>query len=151
MFGLATRSEVDALRHQVKGLQNEPCLDSGRSVNKRRRRKGKSKRQYWSFRPGTEVSRPDAPEAFLALLRDSVKLRLRSEVPLGVTLSGGLDSSTIARIATSEIKGPLHCFSLRYPTDRLDESRYASAVADDPDRYQMHWITPSSEGLLERE
>ena|ERR1700730_1113953 len=108
-----------------------------------------SKRQYWSFRPGTEVSRPDAPEAFLALLRDSVKLRLRSEVPLGVTLSGGLDSSTIARIATSEIEGPLHCFSLRYPTDRLDESRYASAVADDPDRYQMHWITPSSEGLLE--
>lgn len=42
MFGLATRSEVDALRKQVKRMQNEPRLGSGRSASKRRRRKGKT-------------------------------------------------------------------------------------------------------------
>jgi Poly(R)-hydroxyalkanoic acid synthase subunit (PHA_synth_III_E) len=42
MFGLATRSEMDALRRQVKRMQNEPRLSSGRSASKGRRRKGKT-------------------------------------------------------------------------------------------------------------
>ena len=105
-------------------------------------------RQHWNFRPGTEASRPDAPEAFRHLLKDSVRVRLRSDVPIGVLLSGGLDSSTVARIAVGETRHSLQCFSLRYAAASLDESRYASLVADDPARYQIHWVTPSAENLL---
>ena len=105
-------------------------------------------RQHWNFRAGAEASRPDAPEAFRHLLKDSVRVRLRSDVPIGVLLSGGLDSSTVARIAVGETRHSLQCFSLRYAAASLDESRYASLVADDPARYQIHWVTPSAENLL---
>lgn len=107
-----------------------------------------SMHQHWNFRPGTEVSRPDAPEAFRHLLNDAVSIRLRSDVPIGVLLSGGLDSSTVARMAVKQGQPPLQCFSLRYAEASLDESRYASLVADDPARYQIHWVTPSAENLL---
>ena len=114
------------------------CIEPTRAVT----------RQHWNFRPGTEASRPDAPEAFRHLLKDSVRVRLRSDVPIGVLLSGGLDSSTVARIAVGETRHSLQCFSLRYAAASLDESRYASLVADDPARYQIHWVTPSAENLL---
>jgi asparagine synthase (glutamine-hydrolysing) len=105
-------------------------------------------RQHWHFRPGIEASRPDAPEALRALLTDAVKVRLRSDVPFGVMLSGGLDSSTIARLAAREPGAALQCFSLRYDNEALDESRYAAMVADDPNRYAVHWVRPSADKLL---
>lgn len=105
-------------------------------------------RRHWDFQPGREVQRPDAPEAFLALLEDAVRVRLRSDVPVGVTLSGGLDSSAIAGLAADAIRLPLQCFSLRYPGASLDESAYVCMVADDPARYRVHWVTPSAEDLL---
>jgi asparagine synthase (glutamine-hydrolysing) len=105
-------------------------------------------RQHWNFRPGIEASRPDAPEALRALLTDAVKVRLRSDVPLGVMLSGGLDSSAVTRLAAREPGQALQCFSLRYEQSALDESRYASMVADDPDRYDVHWVRPTADNLL---
>lgn len=105
-------------------------------------------RRYWNFQPGQEIIRPDAPEAFLALLKDAVSVRLRSDVPVGVALSGGLDSSAVARLAAGANHQSLQCFSLRYPSASLDESAYALLVADDPARYQIHWVTPSAEDLV---
>jgi asparagine synthase (glutamine-hydrolysing) len=105
-------------------------------------------RQHWDFQPGSEMSRPDAPQALQQLLTDAVKLRLRSDVPVGVMLSGGLDSSSIARIAAHESPRPLHCFSLQYANPALDESAYVRLVADDPARYQLHWVTPSAANLM---
>lgn len=107
-----------------------------------------ARRQHWNFRPGTEATRADAPAVFLELLRDAVKIRLRSDVPFGVLLSGGLDSSTVARLAASETSRPLECVSLRYPSGKFDESKYSRLVADDPKRYSMHWVTPSANDLL---
>ena len=105
-------------------------------------------RRYWSFEPGTELVRPDSVERFGALIEDAVRIRLRSDVPLGVALSGGLDSSTIARLAARLGAEPLECFSLRYSSSQLDESHYASRVADDSARYRLHWITPQAEDFL---
>jgi asparagine synthase (glutamine-hydrolysing) len=105
-------------------------------------------RRYWNFQPGQEVMRPDAPEAFLALLQDAVSVRLRSDVPVGVALSGGLDSSAVARLAADATHQTLQCFSLRYPSASLDESAYARLVADDPARYRIHWVTPAAEDLV---
>ena len=106
------------------------------------------RRQHWNFQPGTESLRADAPEAFLHLLKDAVKLRLRSDVPMGVLLSGGLDSSSVARIAVAENWRALQCISLRYDAASLDESDYVRQVADDPALYEIHWVTPSAENLL---
>ena len=60
------------------------------------------KEQYWDYKPASTPSRsPDVVEGFRDLFRDSVRLRLRSDVPVGGLLSGGLDSSSIAVTAKS--------------------------------------------------
>ncbi len=107
-----------------------------------------SKAKHWHFKLGVESPRSEAPEAFLHLLRDAVQLRLRSDVPVAVLLSGGLDSSTVARLAAGDSQQPLECISLKYTSKSLDESRYAQMVADNPHRYRIHWVTPSAEGLM---
>jgi asparagine synthase (glutamine-hydrolysing) len=66
----------------------------------------------------------------LALLRDSVIKRLRSDVPLGVFLSGGIDSSAITALAAPSITGRLHTFSVGFEESSYDESPYARQVAE---------------------
>lgn len=109
---------------------------------------GVSARRYWSFQPGEELSRPDAAEEFGSLLADSVRLRLRSDVPIGVSLSGGLDSSAVTRLAARAGGQTIDCFSLRYDNPKIDESAYCRMVADDPARYRIHWITPPAGELM---
>lgn len=63
-----------------------------------------------------------------ALMHDSVRLRMRSDVPVGVLLSGGLDSSLVvasAANASSHVK----TFTIGFPGSRLDETNYAAIVA----------------------
>jgi asparagine synthase (glutamine-hydrolysing) len=128
-------------------FENVKAVPAGHFV--RIRDAGETSHRHWHFRPGTETARADAPEAFLNLLRDAVHIRLRSDVPVGVLLSGGLDSSTIARLAAAETSQGLDCISIEYPPGPLDESHYARLVADDPGRYRMHWVTPAADRLLE--
>jgi asparagine synthase (glutamine-hydrolysing) len=128
-------------------FENVKSVPAGHFV--RIRETSETLHRHWQFRPGTETMRADAPEAFLDLLRDAVSIRLRSDVPVAVLLSGGLDSSTIARLAAAETPQGLDCISIEYPPGPLDESHYARLVADDPARYRMHWVTPAADGLLE--
>jgi len=59
------------------------------------------------------------------LLRNSVKRRLISDVPLGVFLSGGIDSSTITAFAQKEVPGKIKTFSIGFEDPSFDESKYA--------------------------
>lgn len=70
----------------------------------------------------------EAAEAFRALLQDSVRLRLRSDVPVGTCLSGGLDSSSVVACAASLMDRPLETFSSIYPDRGYDEKRFIDEV-----------------------
>ena len=66
---------------------------------------------------------------FEELLRQAVERRLEADVPLGCFLSGGVDSSLIARFA-KDLKPDLRTFTVRMPDPRYDESKYAEDVAE---------------------
>ena len=87
---------------------------------------------YWNTDYGSElsnVSPGDCLEQFSGILQSAVRKRLMSEVPLGLYLSGGLDSSVIAAlIADSGVQG-LTAFSHGFD-NRADETRYARMAAD---------------------
>jgi asparagine synthase (glutamine-hydrolysing) len=90
-------------------------------------------RRYWELPPPAAIDKPeqDFVERVDDALRETVRLELRSDVPLGVFLSGGLDSSLVASYAADELGEDLHTFSVGFETvdARLDETGAASRVA----------------------
>jgi len=87
---------------------------------------------YWDVPlPGTASKRSDAD--WIAELRErleeTVRMRLMSDVPLGVFLSGGLDSSTITAISRRLIDGPVQTFSVGYGEQQYSELNEAAETA----------------------
>jgi asparagine synthase (glutamine-hydrolysing) len=89
-------------------------------------------KQYWDvdFRPGPAASEGEWVERMEAELRRAVRLRLRADVPLGVFLSGGLDSSAITALACQELGRPVKTFSIGFKHLDFDELKFARLVAD---------------------
>ena len=89
--------------------------------------------RYWevSYEIDTHHTEAYFVDQLQALLRDSIRLRLRSDVPVGAHLSGGIDSSTIVSLAASQYSGQFHTFTGGFREGpQYDETRFASAVAD---------------------
>lgn len=88
---------------------------------------------YWSlpdtFLSQEETNESSALEAFDSLLSGAVKGCLVSDVPLGVFLSGGIDSSAIAYYAQKHSATPIDTFSIGFTEPSFDESSYARTVA----------------------
>jgi asparagine synthase (glutamine-hydrolysing) len=90
--------------------------------------------QYWDVEFGAEPavarrSEADLTEQLAHMLDESVRMRLMSDVPLGVFLSGGLDSSAIAAITAKHISGRLNTFSVGFEQQYYSELPYARVVA----------------------
>jgi asparagine synthase (glutamine-hydrolysing) len=88
-------------------------------------------RPYWRPEPAVHPPRSmgEAVESLTGLLRDAVRLHLRSDVPLGVLLSGGIDSGLIAAFAARELDRPLAAFTVRFEGADYDETPLARATA----------------------
>ncbi len=87
---------------------------------------------YWSLSYQTKQPVPDEAEAAARLeelLAESVRMRLVSDVPLGVLLSGGVDSSSVAAFAVRASSEPVKTFSISFAESSFDESSYARSVA----------------------
>lgn len=68
-------------------------------------------------------------ESFNAILDDAVRLRLRSDVPFGAFLSGGVDSSSVVGIMSRHMEERVRTFSIGFHERQFDESPYAAAAA----------------------
>lgn len=88
--------------------------------------------RYWKLsflKNGRKPSVKEAAETLREKLSESVKMRLISDVPLGVLLSGGIDSSSIAAFAQQNSSEKIKTFSIGFEEDSFDESKYAREVA----------------------
>ena len=89
--------------------------------------------EYWDFSAirTRHVSQVTAEKEFVELLRESVRLRLMSDVPLGVFLSGGIDSSVVVALMSELVSEPIKTFSVGYTGDTEEnEFEYARMVAN---------------------
>lgn len=101
--------------------------------------------QYYSIRK-TELAEHEIPEQFQSLLTDAVKLRLRSDVPVGFASSGGLDSSSILYIAHALLKSAglqnnVQTFSAVFPGLDGDESAFIQLVEKDL-KVRSNYVNP---------
>ena len=89
--------------------------------------------QYWDIPHATSsdagATEEDLVQEFLSLFRDSVRSHLMSDVPLGVFLSGGLDSSAIATTMAQEMSMPVKTFSVGFESNYYSEFDFAREVA----------------------
>lgn len=96
-----------------------------------------NEREYWSLRDVITRATADrftgndeeATDEVERIITESVKLRMISDVPLGVFLSGGVDSSLVASVMQAQSSAPVKTFTIGFNEAEYDEATYAAAVA----------------------
>ena len=103
------------------------------------------RRRYWRLEPGDAAA--ESPQALTRQLRarmaDSVRRRLIADVPLGVFLSGGVDSSIIVALMSEATPGSVRSFSMGFRDRSYSELEYSRLVAERFDtRHREELVTP---------
>ena len=106
--------------------------------------------RYWRLsaerkREGIRLEK--AKEDYLALFRDAIKLSLRSDVPVGISLSGGLDSTSLAVLASGMREGTIESFSACFDETGFDERVYIAEIVKS-DNFVPHYIFPKPDELV---
>jgi asparagine synthase (glutamine-hydrolysing) len=110
-------------------------------------------RPYWDvqFIDGVRMRREEVLEELILRLRESVRMRMIADVPLGAFLSGGVDSSGVVAMMAGLEAGPVSTFSIGFGSRGWDESAYAAAIAA---RYgtdhHVKEVDPNSFDLIDR-
>jgi asparagine synthase (glutamine-hydrolysing) len=108
-------------------------------------------RRYWDvhFEPDFDHTARYYENRIRELVHDSIAVHLRSDVPVGAYLSGGLDSSIVASIAAAEHGAPLAGFTGRFALPGYDESRYARDLAAELG-FELHEVEITETDFVER-
>jgi len=88
-------------------------------------------RRYWTLDYSEQAAPRDegqCAEELLGILKDATRIRLRSDVPVGAYVSGGLDSATITSLITENTATPLRTFSVTFDDPQLDEREFQRQV-----------------------
>ncbi len=97
-------------------------------------------REYWDvrFTLDNRIGEAEAREELVERLRESIRLRLMSEVPLGAFLSGGVDSSAVVALMAGLSNEPVNTCSIAFADPAFNEAEFARKVAD---RYRTnHYV-----------
>jgi asparagine synthase (glutamine-hydrolysing) len=88
--------------------------------------------RYWQpdFTKKLDISEEEAGERTVEILRDAVKVRLMSEVPLGAFLSGGIDSSAVVALMSQESSERVKTFSIGFDEQDFSELHHARRIAE---------------------
>jgi asparagine synthase (glutamine-hydrolysing) len=107
--------------------------------------------RYWEvyFEPDFDYTADYYERRTQELLADSISLHLRADVPIGSYLSGGLDSSIVASLASTTHGPGMMGFTGRFGMPGFDESRYARSVADDRG-FELHEVEIGPDDFVER-
>jgi len=89
-------------------------------------------RCYWDVQFGSTLNQPEAEltAELIDRVREAVRIRLVSEVPLGAFLSGGVDSSAVVAIMAGLSADPVNTCSIGFDVEAYDETSYAAQVAE---------------------
>jgi len=92
---------------------------------------GVKTKKYWQLRYGTKkkLSLAQYEDEIETLLKECIKVRLRSDVPLGVFLSGGVDSSSVVALMSEIATTPIKTFTIGFKDADFSEAKYAKEIA----------------------
>ena len=111
-----------------------------------------TQREYWSvprFGSQSNLSDEDAAASLRNLLEEAVEEHLLSDVPVGMFLSGGVDSSIVAALAARHSSTPLQTFCVRFEEEGFDEGSHAALVARHIGaRHEEKWVKPDAIAIL---
>ena len=107
-------------------------LEPAHSLRIRRGETPPAPRRYWDVDFGhvEQIDAVQAEEELIRRLRESVGLRMISEVPLGAFLSGGVDSSAVVAMMAQSSDTPVNTCAIAFDDPAFDESKFAQQVAD---------------------
>jgi asparagine synthase (glutamine-hydrolysing) len=109
--------------------------------------------RWWrlEYAPKQQLGLDEAAERLRAAILEATRLRLRSDVPVGAFLSGGVDSSVVVAAMAQASADPVRTFSVSFPDTPLDEAPYARAVAERwGTRHEELVVEPATAAMLPR-